>query len=174
MRSIPSLIAGKSIISDFYPPLHYTWSPFYSTPYQTFLSCCHDPLKIKQPNFSFGAQKPRSSTFLQIVGSKNVHENHRNHRFIWRQTSQTLPQCLLHTLRNGLQPVPPTSSLQVQESTGSFLSLRLNLHGRQLCPEGVFSAQGQRKGNRRCISRHESEYVIEPLRARLQYIQKPL
>lgn len=76
---------------------------------------------------------------------KNGSQNHSNNRLLRRQAAETNPPRRVHELRNGIQPLPPTASDAEPAAQGAraHLLVRPDVHGRQLCGEGLLPAQGQ-------------------------------
>lgn len=97
-------------------------------------------------------QHPKESTPNPYI--YNVRPNESNNRLLRRQAAETNPQCLDNKLRNGLQPLPsPASNPQpTPQSSRAHLSVRTDMHGRQLRREGLFPARGEPEGYRGFVS----------------------
>lgn len=81
--------------------------------------------------------------FLILELFNDVCDNKSNHRLLWRQTPKAHPQCLHYQLRDGIQPLPPTSNLKepVAQSAPPHIPCRSHLHRRQRCRERILPAR---------------------------------
>ena len=98
-----------------------------------------------------------TSSCRTLIHNTNVCPNQSNNRILRGQTPQTLPQCLLHRLRNGLQPLPAPSNHHEPPPQSPPLDLpgRSDMHGGQRGGEGVLPARGEREGHCGALPGHE-------------------
>lgn len=116
---------------------------------------------LKVPMSELAFSSTTCSTLIHNNNNNNnVCPNKSNNRILRGQTPQTLPQCLLHQLRNGLQPLPAPSNHHKSPPQSPSLDIlgRTDMHRRQWGGERLLPARRERERDRGALPGHEPTY----------------